>query len=104
MVALAGTGFAHRVIAQDVDESLLSYLAAGGILAELCGESEKGTHGLGQSCDACRLVDSVLLPKSTQGLAGSLGGQLATCHISPTQTHVSVVQNAEHPVRAPPVV
>lgn len=104
LVAMAGTGFAHRVVPQDLDDGLKSYLAAGGTLAELCGDAEQGSHGAGQTCDACRLVDSVLLPKASQAPASGLGRPRVACHLSPTQVVATSAQDPAHPVRAPPAV
>lgn len=104
LVAMAGTGFAHRVTPQDVDQSLQSYLAAGGTLAELCGDAEQGSHGAGQTCDACRLVDSVLLPKASQASVSGMGRPRVACHLSPTQVVATSAKETAHPVRAPPAV
>lgn len=104
LVAMAGTGFAHRVIGQDADESLLSYLAAGGTLAELCGQTDQGSHGGGQSCDACRLVDSLVVPSCVQGPASDWVPALVLFDPGAAPVLVADAQNPAHPVRAPPVI
>lgn len=60
--AMASFGFAHRFAAQPVDRALVGYLAAGGALEDICGLSDGKSHQGTQSCEACRLVNAVILP------------------------------------------
>ena len=103
-VAMASSGFAHRFQSSPVDESLSAYLAAGGTYQDICSDAGLGGHGSGQSCDACRLVDSV-----------ALGALAAICDPSPAVIAVatnpstalplqSFVADPSRPVRAPPLV
>ena len=102
--AMASSGFAHRFQSSPVDESLSAYLAAGGTYQDICSDAGLGGHSSGQSCDACRLVDSV-----------ALGALAAPCDPSPAVIAVarnptaalplqSFVADPSRPVRAPPLV
>ncbi|WP_108815221.1 hypothetical protein [Loktanella sp. Alg231-35] len=102
LVALASTGFAHRVIPVDVDRDLLEYLVAGGSLDEVCGDAS-GDH-VGQSCDACRLVDSASVPTAAAHASRvSLGGAAAMPVLGGI-CHLGGAADPSRPVRAPPVV
>lgn len=102
LVALASTGFAHRVIPLDVDDDLLRYLAVGGSLEEICGDAS-GDH-VGQSCDACRLVDLVTVPFAD---AKTISVDPRTVSVLPVfigLCHSGSAADPARPVRAPPVV
>lgn len=98
--AMATYGFAHRAASADVDESLQSYVSAGGSLADICGEI--GT-GLSQTCDACRLVDTAFVPTLSSQCQSAIDAKIvAVVAVVPAPT----IANAGDPsrlVRAPPV-
>ncbi|MCK0097629.1 hypothetical protein MWU60_18795 [Yoonia sp. F2084L] len=101
--AMAGSSFAHRIAPSDIDESLLAYVAAGGVLDDLCGADGYGA-GNGETCDACRLVDSAVAPTAVATTPSDVDTSLLQ-----TRKRVSVnplidVSNPSCPVRAPPFV
>lgn len=69
-VAMAAVGFAHRGDgARGMDPNYLAFIAAGGTAQDLCEDHAAQDHKPGQSghqaangCEACRLVNAVLLP------------------------------------------
>jgi hypothetical protein len=102
LVALASTDFAHRAIPLDVDDNLMRYLAVGGSLGEICGDAS-GDH-VGQSCDACRLVDVASVPSAS---AQALSADWHTGPALPVFVGLcpaGSVADPARPVRAPPVV
>ncbi len=102
LVALASTGFAHRVIPLDVDDDLLRYLAVGGSLEEICGDAS-GDH-IGQSCDACRLVDVASVPfANAQAVSADWRGA-SVLPVFVDLCHTGSAADPARPVRAPPVV
>ena len=102
LIAMAGTGFAHRAIPLDVDEDLISYLAAGGTLAEICGDASGET--VPQSCDACRLVDAAAVPPSVgDGTHLPITRPMAVVVPAPICASASLPDRT-YPARAPPVV
>lgn len=101
--ALATSGFAHRAPPVAVDESLTAYLVAGGTLSDLCIDIGDEDAAVMQSCDACRLVDSIAVPILASG-----------CHVVPTRIVLALggrgasapAQSVFDPInaaRAPPV-
>ena len=102
MMALATSSFAHRFAAEQIDDSLRDYLAAGGSLTDLCAALDADGHS-GQSCDACRLVDAAALPvvhtKPCDGIArlSILERPKVVLDRLPFASVFS------HPVRAPPL-
>lgn len=98
--AMATSGFAHRIAAADVDESLQSYVAAGGSLADICGDIGAS---LGETCDACRLVDTAFVPPLSSHCQSAIDAKIAAVI---AVVHLPDVANASDPsrlVRAPPI-
>lgn len=63
-VALAGTGFAHRIAAPQDDAQAFA-LANGFSLADICGgDLDKGPHP-GTECQACQIAGAAALPTLT---------------------------------------
>lgn len=59
---VAGGG--HDRSAGERDPALLAYLAMGGAVADLCGDVEH--PGLGDGCDACRLLEAAVPMETAQ--------------------------------------
>jgi hypothetical protein len=102
-VALASSGFAHSMTSGPVDEGLSAFLTAGGTYQDICDKTEFTDHSAGQTCDACRLVDSAALPPV-----------VASCDVKPAVRQVAhsvytafaplyFFADPSHPVRAPPL-
>ena len=101
-VGLAATGFAHRGFAAPRNAALTDYLAAGGMIADICGDIRKGKDASAQSCEACRLVGAAVVPETCVVLrplqmrpaAGRIGVQCVCA--PPARLDLS------RPTRAPP--
>ncbi|WP_297780217.1 hypothetical protein [uncultured Roseovarius sp.] len=71
-VAMAAVGFAHRGNDErSMDPDYLAFVAAGGTAQDLCedhvaqdGPSGHSKHQATNGCEACRLVDGVLMPSA----------------------------------------
>ncbi|MEO1640241.1 MAG: hypothetical protein AAFU41_13460 [Pseudomonadota bacterium] len=101
LIALTGTGFAHRAAGPDLDDSLQDYLAAGGSLADLCLDASG--NPLGETCDACRLADTAATPCSADVRSTPISASFLVFLPSGGQPH-SEALDPTHPARAPPVV
>ncbi|GGG66647.1 hypothetical protein GCM10011415_11840 [Salipiger pallidus] len=65
-VALATSGFAHRIVSAD-EQAAIAYTQAFGVDAsEICGDPGAGSGGKG--CEACRLHSFTSLPQPAVGL------------------------------------
>lgn len=102
-VAMTGSSFAHRVAAPQLDESLLAYVAAGGVLDEICGEAGFDAGGA-ENCDACRLVDSTMLPANGAIRLADIDAHALQDYLQAVVSPVVQVTNPACPVRAPPYV
>lgn len=103
-VAMAGSGFAHRFATGGAQEALNAYLSAGGSYQDICGDGDTGRHEAGQTCDACRLVDSVALPPFSGTCAVPDGPMRAKGPAFAALPPHSVAVDPSRPVRAPPAV
>lgn len=103
LVAMAGSGFAHRAPTAALDESLLAYVAVGGSLSDLCGEGGVGT-GAGNTCDACRLVDAAAVPHNDTMATVTLHALELQDTTRGYAALVGQITNPSCPARAPPVV
>jgi len=100
-IALLSLPFAHRVGASPVTPEITLYLALGGNLSDICGDTD--LH-VASGCESCRIVSAMLLPDAAYS---------AQCLI--TLSHAYIAHNAvpsiikptrfaSPPVRAPPAV
>ncbi|KMK68686.1 hypothetical protein [Puniceibacterium sp. IMCC21224] len=103
-VAMASSGFAHRLSAPNLDPSLLAYVQVGGSLDDLCGESGDTSHSGSQNCDACRLVHAaVLAPVEADITRPILRSAASPCRVSaerPPSGRIDLSRAA----RAPPTI
>lgn len=60
-LALVWVGYAHNTTQAHMPPDLAEYVAIGGSLDDLCGETDAPHHGHTVSCEACRITDLVLL-------------------------------------------
>ena len=98
-IALLSVPFAHRVGAAPVSNDMALFLSAGGLYADICGET--GEHPSG-GCESCRIVSAMMLAEPT---VTELGQYLP--HVASKLLHLhdlTVQQSPEHtpPARAPP--
>ena len=102
-VALASSGFAHRMTTGPVDDSLSVFLAAGGTYQDICDETGRTGHSAGQSCDACRLVDSVALPPVSGRCDAKPAVRQVAGSVYTAFAPLSFSADPSRPVRAPPL-
>ncbi|WP_298975555.1 hypothetical protein [uncultured Roseobacter sp.] len=60
--ALVSVGFAHTFGRATLSPELAEYVAAGGSLADICGEIDGQGPMMPTDCEACRIVDNLALP------------------------------------------
>jgi hypothetical protein len=101
-VALAGTGFAHRLSVVE-DQALSFVLATGASLADICDDAIPGSDHQGADCLACQIAGSADLP-SLQGMRIDLDLAHHAAVIAPhaAQALVRVADPAHRP-QGPPV-
>lgn len=101
-LALAVSAFAHRFSDARMSPDLLSYLGAGGTLADICGDTGPA-HRAGAPCEACVLAANTLL--ADPAFAVLLPFNVAIPAIFPptaTLRHTAA-PNFEYRARAPPL-
>ncbi len=104
LVALTGSAWAHRAPAQPIDPGLRAYIAAGGLLSDICGPGGGATHSAAAKCDACRLVDTLALPAVT-GPCRAIADTPRPVHVSAeTAAEMAALSDPSRLVRAPPLV
>jgi len=103
LIAMTGSGFAHRVAAPDLDESLLAYVQAGGALEDICGGAGSG-EGNSQACDACRLVDGAVVPFIEKAATSQISSSAFQTQIVSQFVVIAQTINPSCPARAPPAV
>ncbi|MEP2920697.1 hypothetical protein [Sulfitobacter sp.] len=99
-VALLSLPFAHRTGAQPLTPEMAEYLAMGGTVAELCGET--GTAPAG-GCESCRIGDTMLLvPPVVEWRAAQVSAVLRVAQDRPSAPKRRRSQSP--PARAPPMM
>ena len=68
ITAMVVSAFAHTGARPSLSPELTAYVAAGGLLADICGSSEEQDGAQGQKCEACRLVGAAILPRDCYGI------------------------------------
>ena len=101
LVALVSSAWAHRVSDVPYDAELGAYLAAGGLLEDICADGQ-GSHQEGQTCDACRLVDTVAVPDEMRSCRTLYRSQFVFAH-AVTVAPRKFFSDPSRPVRAPPL-
>lgn len=102
-VAMASSGFAHRIAPQDVDPDLIAFVQAGGSLQDLCAERDDAGFGGAQSCEACRLYATALVPPAASVCLTDLEGGKTAQLIVPIDNQSAFEIDPSRPARAPPV-
>jgi hypothetical protein len=101
-VALAATGFAHRMTAAD-DEALAFALANGATLADLCAGDLDGDGHRDPHCLACQIAGTADLPPATPGLIDLELDYVAQV-VAPRESRaIARVLDPAHTPQAPPV-
>lgn len=102
VVALATSGFAHRLSAPADPDALAFQAIFGSSFSDICGDSDE--TGTEQPCDACRLHACMELPKPAGELIlAELALDPADWTADPPVLRTLISANARH-ARAPPIV
>lgn len=67
-LALVATGFAHRMPNAE-DAAVQAFVAAGGALADLCGDADGKGNALHPDCPACHIASSFLPSPGTPNIS-----------------------------------
>ncbi|MFK7765443.1 MAG: hypothetical protein AB8B62_19425 [Roseobacter sp.] len=59
-VSLASVGVAHQTGEPEMSPELAAYVAAGGLLDDICGSSGDPHRGGSVDCEMCRIADTLL--------------------------------------------
>jgi len=59
-IALTMIGFAHRAAPTAMTPELEAYVAAGGVLSDICGTFDGEGVPVAFDCEACRITDNVI--------------------------------------------
>ncbi len=99
-LALLSLPFAHRVGAAPVTAEMAQFLALGGSLTDICGDTQGHTAG---GCESCNIVASMLMPPAVHVLRLMLPPTLLTNDFGKANTTPVHASRNTHPVRAPPL-
>ena len=105
VLALASLPFAHRATAQvQQDPAFIAFIQAGGTLSDLCDGTLEGQNHAALDCEACRIVNALILPTPADVLLP--GGRLrfATPRAARALGAPRSPAGAPPPVRGPPFV
>ncbi|MFV1599033.1 MULTISPECIES: DUF2946 family protein [unclassified Phaeobacter] len=102
VLAMVGTGFAHRYDRTVHSPDYAAFVAAGGTLSDLCGDSTDPDHGARAKCEACRLTAAALMPShpETPGLRLVQRPRTRAAVVKPL--HRDRPRGPAHRTRAPP--
>ncbi|XHE59979.1 hypothetical protein L0Z65_17785 (plasmid) [Phaeobacter sp. BS52] len=104
VLALASTGFAHTIERAEDSPDYAAFVAAGGALSDLCGDSQDPGHGTLAQCEACRLVAAALIP-GHPAIPGVAWVQRPTASAPlVTRPHSTLWRDPAHGSRAPPAL
>ena len=105
VLALASLPFAHRATAQvQQDPAFIAFIRAGGTLSDLCdGPLERQNHAA-LDCEACRIVNALILPTPADVLLPGGRLRIATPRAARALGAPRSPAGAPPPVRGPPFV
>ena len=98
-LALLTVPFAHRAGAAPVTPQMAQFLAMGGNLADICGET--GGH-INAGCESCQIVGAMLLPAPAQTPRNVSFHKINLNGLQPQNTADLAVRYGHPPVRGPP--
>ena len=105
VLALASLPFAHRATAQvQQDPAFIAFIQAGGTRSDLCdGPLESHNHAA-LDCEACRIVNALILPTPADVLLPGGTLRFATPRVARALGAPRSPAGAPPPVRGPPFV
>lgn len=98
-LALLSLPFAHRAGSAPLSPEMAQFLAMGGTLSDICGETFGHING---GCESCTIVAAMLVPPAVQLLRPTLTPSLLDIHFDEPITVRLPASRTPHPVRAPP--
>lgn len=104
MLAMATSGFAHRIVAQDIDPDLRAFIQVGGSINDLCGALDGSDHMGSQTCEACLLIAGAFIPPTDFICAMLLGQQAIAPIVARVDPQPSSEIDLSRPVRGPPAI
>lgn len=99
-LALLSLPFVHRAGAAPFTPELTQFLAMGGNLSDICGDTNG--HFVG-GCETCAIVASMMVPPSVQVLRPALVFASLDHGLGKTKPLPPMITRNRPPVRAPPV-
>ena len=99
-LALLSLPFAHRVGAAPVTAEMAQFLALGGNLTDICGDTQGHSAG---GCESCNIVASMLMPPAVHAQHPMFVPTLLTNDFGKANTTPVHATRNTHPVRAPPL-
>lgn len=101
--AMVMSGFAHTPAVQsEMTPELAAYVAAGGLLSDICGNTGGQNSAVGQKCEACRLAGGALIPRDCHGIPLRLLEQTRIRTFVAVQLHNARPLDPARLTRAPP--
>lgn len=100
-LALLTLPFAHRAGAEPVSGEMAEYLALGGSVSELCGDSVLHPSG---GCESCRIVETASLAPRLHIWTATLEASSQAILPAAKQTITTNSYSNRPPARAPPAV
>lgn len=100
--AMGASGFAHGGARAPISPDLAAYVAAGGLLADICGGSGEQDSATGQKCEACRLIGAALVPQNCPGIPVLVTDQTQVLSFVAKQIHRTHPLDPARLTRAPP--
>lgn len=100
-LALFSLPFAHRAGAAPVTAEITQYMALGGSLSDICGNTAPHMAG---GCESCRIVAAMLLPPAANGKSSDLAFTSVRREEAKPAVAIAPTSYASPPVRAPPAV
>lgn len=102
-LALASIPFAHRSQAAPLqDPSFVAFVQAGGDLSDLCSGSPQDHRPGTSGCEACRLVNAVILPTPVEMLIAPRRSAETKRPLPHARHHSGAPAAAPPPARGPP--
>ena len=105
LLALASLPFAHRATAQvQQDPAFIAFIQAGGTLSDLCDGPLEGQNHAALDCEACRIVNALILPNPADVFLPRAALHFATPRLTRALGAPRSPAGAPPPVRGPPFV
>ena len=102
IVAFFSLGFAHNSIPKPMSPELAAYVAAGGLISDICGGDHDPEHEQHIDCEACRITDSFVILRGCKHETPRELGIIQTWHFIAIRLSQSQGLDPARLTRAPP--